>query len=266
MNLRFPEKLSIEDCTDLIVNDLKKVILPEGMFLEVTNTWKLQQVDEKFSQKLIFLKSRENPDGIGVLEFYINHLYIDGSNSTKFIITIKTIKGKKRASIPPNTKWREILMGSFIKATTPILVNYDGSQLFYYDVSTVRNNLEKYKKLGYVQEVDANDKEKKEFKRRLLQKIRNKEVSLGKQSIDDLVEEINHSELMYKGVNIVRNLYFDKDGYLNPSKERVKEIFKTYQDKRQTELTGIYELGKRRKEDVEKRNRLKKMKTRVKLL
>ncbi|MFA5746224.1 MAG: hypothetical protein WCX82_00170 [archaeon] len=227
--MKTTKELSTEDCTDLILNELKKVKQPEGLSFEITNPHGLENIKQRFSQKIIYLKEEDNP--IAILEFYINHKYIPGDSNNKFVISIKTIKGKKGIELPLILKWRDILMGSFIRATVPIIANYSGSDIIYTDVQIVKQDLEKYKKWGYISEEDINDKEKKEFKKRLLKKIANKEVDIGKQSIESIIKEINHTEQMIKSVNLTRNLFFDKEGYLNPNKERVKQIFKDYAKK-----------------------------------
>lgn len=109
-------------------------------------------------------------------------------------------------------------------------------------------------------EEDIEDKEKKEFRKRLLKKIENKEIDIGKQSIENTIQEINHSELMYKGTGIVRNLFFDKDGYLNPNKERVKQIFKAYEDE-EIQARNLIELKKKKEAKLQ----TKKRKARIKL-
>ena len=77
MVTNFPKDMSTEDCTDFIVNELNRTKLPDNFSLEISNPWGLQHSPKNFSQKLIFLKFKNDP--IAVLEFYINHMYIEGT-------------------------------------------------------------------------------------------------------------------------------------------------------------------------------------------
>ena len=191
---------------DEIKNTLIKHELPSGYTLKLHSAWTLPdgfKYPVKTPGYIISLNYKYQGEyvPIGILSFnYEPQIYKDrilGKLKIDFVQGVKNYKIAEGFVYPKN--WAEQLMTSFLQSAIPVSLKYRRRVLFN-SVDTIKTAI-------------AIDKAEQEL------------IRAGKTQYFD---QISKDQLTSKSkiINGLRDKFFDKDGWINFKKERVKRIFK----------------------------------------
>lgn len=231
---------------ETISENLKNTKLPNDLKLKQISQWTypdgyVQKTVGGFGSQRFFVL-QDTSSSIGLINF---------ENNIKNEITINFIQGikKKNTSLKYPKGWPEIIVSAFIKACLPILEKNPNLKIRYMPIERLKKNK---------QEIKTHLKKLKnemfEAKEKIKQKNLKKSeiITLEFKILDNhlQIESINSSFVF---VNSIRDRFFDKDGFLNFKKERVKKIFKPMLIKKKQQLLSTLSKLKEKKAKINKR-------------
>lgn len=195
-------------------NDLKiyfvdKYFFPDGHEIVATSREKISILAHKGK-------------GIGVFKFSANRIVIPGSKADyatePITITLDFVQGIKKlhdnVSFPKG--WQEIILNSFILSALPVIEKNPELKIRYAEFIPFN--------VGENRNLD-----RKKILNELIKEYNHiKTISPNSPRLFMLKDQISRLQNKIRFVNALRDRYFDKEGYLNPNKERVKQIFQTY--------------------------------------
>lgn len=227
-SLKLPESLHIYA--------VKKYTFPDGY-----------EISAKPNERILILANKY--PSVGVFQFGVSKIRVPGSNADyskePLTITLDFVQGvKKREGDPPFPKgWQEIIVNSFILSTLPILEKNPELKVRYGEFIPF--------KVGNGE--DRNIERKKILEDLVKEYNKIKSINPGSPRLFLLRDKILTLQNKITFVNAIRDRYFDKEGYLNPKKERVKQLFETYSQSKE-----LKHFTYQRPKEVKKKNVLPK--------
>jgi len=195
--------------TDMKIFFVDKYVFPDGFEIVASSREKISIL-------------AHNGEGIGIFQFSAKKVIVSGSKSNyatePITITLDFVQGIKKLTdgVPFPKGWQEVIVNSFILSTLPVLENNPELKVRYGEFIPF--------KFGE----DRNLDRKKIIKELIREYDKIKSISPRNPRLFMLKYQILTLQNKIRFVNSIRDRYFDKEGFLNPKKERVKQIFKTY--------------------------------------
>lgn len=168
----------------------------------------------KQNERIFILKDKNT--SFGIFKFDLNYIkdYKNKNviNPTIVLDFVQGIKQNNNVSLPK--KWPEIIVNSFLFSCVPTITKDPHIKVRYGEFIPFRDGK------------DRNADRKKHID--ILKKEIEIEIKMGRNNSPksiNLKNMITVAENRLKFVNALRDRYFDKEGFLNPNKKRVKEIY-----------------------------------------
>lgn len=202
-SLKLPESLHIYG--------VKKYTFPDGYEISAHSNERILILANKYAS-------------VGVFQFGVSKIRVPRSNADyskePLTITLDFVQGiKKRDGDPPFPMgWQEVIVNSFILSTLSVLEKNPELKVRYGEFIPF--------KVGNGE--DRNVERKKMLEDLVKEYNKIKSINPGSPRLFLLRDKILTLQNKIRFVNSIRDRYFDKEGFLNPNKERVKQLFKTY--------------------------------------
>jgi hypothetical protein len=186
-------------------------------------------INAHYNERIFILQ--KNKEKIGLFQFGVRKINDIGLSVSEYYvpitITLDFVQGVKqnKSNISFSKGWQETIINAFILACSPVLEKNPEIKIRYSEF------------IPYLPGKDRNTERKllleklqKEYQELLSSNQPNKEKFLLEKKL-----EIFKAQKKIQFINAIRDRYFDKEGYLNLNKERVKKIFLFYaRNKKQT--------------------------------
>lgn len=245
---------------DIITENLTTEIKKNIASIKLPGSFKLISIDKyifpdeypintHLDEGLFILQSDKQK--IGLFQFGVKRINTRGQNVTKQntvpTITLDFVQGikQKNSNVKFPNGWQEVIVNTFIMACVPVIEKNSEIKIRYREFIPERGGLSNY------QEITKRVKDL-ENECRALERSTDHEL---RKLINVKQKKLQIEISLMRFIAAIRDRYFDKEGYLNPKRERVNSIFKTYAENKKLAVKRVLEL--REKKKIQKQKAIK---------
>ena len=242
--------ITTENITTEIKNNIASIKLPDSFKLISINRYVFPDehpINTHLDEGMFVLQNGKQK--IGLFQFGVKRINARGQNITKYnappTITLDFVQGikQKSSSVKFPKGWQEAIVNTFIMACVPVIEKNPEIKIRYREFIPERSGISNYQEI--MKRVRDLENECKALERSTDPELR--------KLINIKQEKLQREISLMRFITAIRDRYFDKEGYLNPKRERVNSIFKTYAENKKLAVLKLKKMKQKQKAIRERR-------------